>query len=74
MGLLAPLLSAREENLLTHIRQAMDVLQGALSATIKGGSSVGAAPLRVRQSVDAATSQLAETLAPIPDLLEVRAR
>ena len=74
VGLLAPLLSAREENLLTHIHQAMDILQGALTAAIKGGSSVAAAPLRVRQSVDAATSQLAETLAPIPDLLEVRAR
>jgi hypothetical protein len=34
---------------------------------------VAQAPLAVRQRVNAATGQLLETLAPIPDLLEVKA-
>ncbi len=74
VDLLAPLLSVRDRTLVAAIHQDMDVLQHALATAVTSGSSVADAPPAIRQLVNAATSQLAETLAPIPDLLEIRAQ
>ena len=51
----------------------MDDLQRVLDRSMAAGA-VGRAPLAVRQQVNAATGALLETLAPIPDLLEVRSQ
>jgi high-affinity iron transporter len=65
LGELAPLVNARRPGLLPAANREMETLQQALTAA-KDTS------LPTRQKVDAATGALLETLAPIPDLLEVR--
>ena len=72
VALLAPVLAERSATLMTAVHRDTATLRDALATGIAGGTSVAHAPLRVKQQVNAATSQLAETLAPIPDLLEVR--
>lgn len=74
VDLLAPLLDARRPALLPAIRRDMATLQDALTAAVRTGDPVRSAPPTIRMKVNAATSQLAETLAPIPDLLEIRAQ
>jgi high-affinity iron transporter len=72
---LAPLINARRPDLLPTAKTQMDALQQALLATQQGGAwtlSPTTAPLATRQRVNAAIGALLETLAPVPDLLEVR--
>jgi high-affinity iron transporter len=72
---LAPLINARRPDLLPTAKTQMDALQQALLAIQQGGAwtlSPTTAPLATRQRVNAAIGALLETLAPVPDLLEVR--
>lgn len=69
--MLRGLLDQRAPRLAGTALSQMDVLRRALDTA--GGTLVAGAPAAVRHRVNAATGQLLETLAPIPDLLEVRA-
>jgi high-affinity iron transporter len=71
---LASLITARRADLVPTATKQLDTLTATLQATRHNGSwtSVAAAPLATRQAVNAAIGALLETLAPIPDLLEVR--
>jgi len=73
LGELAPLINARAPKLLPAARPQMDAVAQALLATRAGGQwqSPRSAPLLVRQRVDAALGALLETLAQVPDLLEL---
>jgi high-affinity iron transporter len=71
LDLLAPLLQQRSPGLTVAANAQLSTLQRALTAAGRG--PVGQADRATRQRVDAATSGLLETLAPIPDVLEVRA-
>jgi len=70
--MLAGPLNQRSPGLVGRAYADMDVLDRALRAA--GTTPVGKAGVSVRQRVNAATGQLLETLAPIPDLLEIRAQ
>ncbi|UQX87394.1 FTR1 family protein [Jatrophihabitans telluris] len=78
VDLLAPLLNERNRALVPAIHRDMATLADVLSrmATSAGLSSTAltAVPQPARMKLNAATSQLTETLAPIPDLLEIRAQ
>lgn len=71
---LAPLIDARRADLLPTASRQLETLAATLQATRQNGrwTSVAAAPLATRQAVNAAIGALLETLAPVPDLLEVR--
>jgi high-affinity iron transporter len=73
LGYLAPLIDARQPGLAATITAQIDSLQQALLATRAGDAwpSLGAAPLAAREHVNAATGALLETVAAVPDLLEV---
>jgi high-affinity iron transporter len=73
LGSLAPLIDARQPGLVATITARLDSLQQALLATRAGGGwpSLAAAPLAAREHVSAATGALLETVAAVPDLLEV---
>ena len=71
LGLLTPLLQDRSPDLITAATGQIYTLDARITAA--GRTPVAQAPLAVRQRVNAATGQLLETLAPIPDLLEVKA-
>jgi high-affinity iron transporter len=74
LGYLAPLLNARQPGLVTTADSELTILQQALLATrTQDGQwlSLTTASLSQRQHVNAATGQLLETLAAVPDLLEV---
>ncbi len=73
LGELAPLINARAPKLLPAARPQMDAVAQALLATRAGGQwqSPRSAPLLVRQRVDAVLGALLETLAQVPDLLEL---
>ena len=73
LGYLAPLIDARQPGLVATITAQLDSLQQALLATRAGGAwpSLAAAPLSAREHVNAATGALLETVAAVPDLLEV---
>jgi len=73
LGYLTPLLNAREPGLADIAGGETDVLQQALLATRIGGRwvSLAAAPSAAREHVDSAIGALLETLAAVPDLLEV---
>ncbi|HWE91715.1 MAG TPA: iron uptake transporter permease EfeU [Pseudonocardiaceae bacterium] len=75
LGELAALLNARDPSLLPTAYQQLDALRQALLATQTNGQwqSLSAAPLAQRQRVDAAIGAVLETLADVPDLLEVPA-
>ena len=74
VDLLAPLLTARDPSIVDDIHAAMDRYSQRLTAAAATGTAVLQAPLATRQAVDAAAGDLAEVLAPVPDLLEVRAQ
>jgi high-affinity iron transporter len=72
---LAPLVTARRPNLLPTAVEQMDTLERVLVSLQHDGAWTAGpttAPLDVRQKVAAALGELLETLAPVPDLLEVR--
>jgi high-affinity iron transporter len=74
LGYLAPLINARQPGLPAIADSQLDILDGALLATRAEGqweplAAVSAAP---REHVDAAIDAVLETLAAVPDLLEVR--
>ena len=74
LGYLAPLLDTRQPGLVKTADSELTTLQQALLATRNQEGewlSLTAASLSQRQHVDAATGQLLETLAAVPDLLEV---
>ena len=71
---LAPLINARRADLLPAAATQMDALHQALRATRTGGvwtPAADASPV-ARRRVDAVLGALLETLAPVPDLLELR--
>jgi high-affinity iron transporter len=73
LGYLAPLIDARQPGLVATISGQLDTLQQALLATTTDGAwpSLATASLSAREHVDAATGAVLETLAAVPDLLEV---
>ncbi len=73
VNLLAPALRGRDSSIVTSATRDMDLLEQALDHAATAGA-VGSASTAVRQRVNAATGRLLETLAPIPDLLEVRSQ
>jgi high-affinity iron transporter len=66
---LTPLLAPRRPDLVPTAKRQLDTLEQVLKATTSGPAT---APLAQRQRVNAATGQVLETLAVIPDLLEIR--
>jgi high-affinity iron transporter len=75
LGELSPLIRERQPGLLATIAGQEDTLERALLATRSAGGqweSLSGAPLAARQQVDSAIGGLLETLASVPDLLEVR--
>lgn len=75
LGELAGLINVRDPNLLPTANQQLDNLRQALLATQVGGQwqALSTIPLAQRQRVNAATGAVLETLAAVPDLLEVPA-
>jgi high-affinity iron transporter len=74
LGYLAPLLNARQPGLVATADSELSTLQRALEATRTTDGqwlSLATASLSQREHVDAAIGQLLETLAAVPDLLEV---
>ncbi len=73
LGYLAPLIDARQPGLPDIADGQLEILQQALLATRVHGQwgSLGAASLTARENVDAAIDAVLETLAAVPDLLEV---
>jgi high-affinity iron transporter len=71
LGELAPLVNARAPELLPAARAQLDALAQALLATEAGGRRQSPDALLARQRVDAALGAVLETLAQVPDLLEV---
>ena len=74
LGYLAPLINTRQPGLPAIVDSQLDILKGALLATRANGQweSLGTASLATREHVDAAIDAVLETLAAVPDLLEVR--
>jgi high-affinity iron transporter len=74
LGYLAPLVNARQPGLPAIAGSQLDILDAALLATRVNGQweSLAAASVAAREHVDAATDAVLETLAAVPDLLEVR--
>ncbi len=73
LGYLAPLINARQPGLPAIADSQLDILKGALLATRVNGQweSLGTASPAAREQVDAAIDAVLETLAAVPDLLEV---
>jgi len=73
LGYLAPLINARQPGLPAIADSELSILQGALLTTRVNGQweSLAAASLTAREHVDAAVDAVLETLAAVPDLLEV---
>jgi high-affinity iron transporter len=73
LGYLAPLINARQPGLPEIADSQLDILNEALLATRVNGQweSLGTASLTAREHVDAAIDAVLETLAAVPDLLEV---
>jgi high-affinity iron transporter len=73
LGYLAPLLNARQPGLPAIADSELSILQAALLATRVNGQweSLAAASVSAREHVDAAIDAVLETLAAVPDLLEV---
>jgi high-affinity iron transporter len=73
LGYLAPLLNARQPGLVATAMSQLDTLQRALLATRDGDTwqSPGTASPAARERVDGSTGALLETLASVPDLLEL---
>jgi high-affinity iron transporter len=73
LGDLAPLINARQPGLPAIAGSQLDILRGALLATRVNGQwqSLAAASPAAREQVDAAIDAVLETLAAVPDLLEI---
>jgi high-affinity iron transporter len=73
LGYLANLIDERKPGLVATADSQLAALQSALLATEANGQwqSLTAVSLEQRQQVNAATGALLETLASVPDLLEV---
>ena len=73
LGYLAPLINARQPGLPEIADSQLDILNQALLATRVNGQweSLSTASLTAREHVDAAIDAVLETLAAVPDLLEV---
>ncbi len=73
LGYLAPLLNARQPGLPAIADSELDILNSALLATQVNGQweSLAAASPAAREQVNAATDAVLETLAAVPNLLEV---
>jgi high-affinity iron transporter len=73
LGYLAPLIDARQPGLVASAGSKLDRLEQALLAARVNGrwQSPGTVSLTAREHIDAATGALLETLAAVPDLLEV---
>jgi high-affinity iron transporter len=73
LGYLAPLINARQPGLPGIADSQLDILNTALLATRVDGQweSLAAASPTARENVDAAIDAVLETLAAVPDLLEV---
>jgi len=73
LGYLAPLIDARQPGLVATITTQLDALDQALLTTTTNGAwqSLGAASQSSCEHVDAAIGAALETLAAVPDLLEV---
>ena len=73
LGYLTPLINARQPGLAATARSQLDTLRQALLATRVDGQwqSLSAASGPARHNVDAAIGAVLETLASVPDLLEV---
>ncbi|HUJ65164.1 MAG TPA: EfeM/EfeO family lipoprotein, partial [Acidimicrobiales bacterium] len=73
LGYLAPLIQTRAPGLMPTAEKQMDALQADLLATRTGAEwqPPASTPLAQRQQVDAAMGALLETLAAVPNLLEV---
>ena len=73
LGYLAPLINARQPGLPAIAGSQLDILRGALLATRVNGQwqSLAAASPAAREQVDAAIDAVLETLAAVPDLLEI---
>ncbi|MGH3290899.1 MAG: iron uptake transporter permease EfeU [Trebonia sp.] len=73
LGYLAGLIDERKPGLVATADSQLSALQSALLATKAGGQwqSLTAVSLEQRQQVNASTGALLETLASVPDLLEV---
>ncbi|TDD89617.1 iron permease [Actinomadura darangshiensis] len=71
---LTPLIEARAPGLTARCTAALDDFQNALDTVLDGHrhKAVQELPLAVRQRVNAKAGRAAETLAPIPDLLEIQ--
>jgi high-affinity iron transporter len=73
LGLLAPVIDPRSPHLVGRALRQLVGLVGAIDATRLHGQwvAVTALPLAQRERVDAATTAVLETLAPVPDLLHI---
>jgi len=73
LGYLTPLINARQPGLVATAQSQLDTLLQALLATRVDGQweSLSAVPRRAHDNVDAAIGAVLETLASVPDLLEV---
>jgi len=73
LGYLTPLIDARQPGLVATLTAQLDTLDQQLIATQANGGwlSLGAASLSAREHVNAATGAVLESLASVPDLLEV---
>ena len=75
IGILAPMLETRQPTLVPTANPELDQLQAALIATKRNGQwvPVSQMDLAVRMPTNAALGQVLETIAPIPDILEIQA-
>ena len=73
LGYLAPLLGARQPGLVATVNSQLDALERALLATRVNGNwqSPATAPRSAREYADSAIGVLLESLASVPDLLEI---
>ncbi|MCW2948867.1 MAG: iron permease [Actinoallomurus sp.] len=74
LGLLAPLINPRSPGLVATANADLDAVDTAIAGTEHDGQWVAVKdlPLARRQPLNAAVGQAVETLAPVPDLLEIQ--
>jgi len=75
LGYLAPLIDARQPGLVATLTAQLGTLDQLLATRTPQANgawlSLGATPLSAREHVDAATGAVLESLASVPDLLEI---
>jgi high-affinity iron transporter len=74
LGMLAPLIGKRAPRLVATANADLDAIEKAIGGTKSGGQWVAVKdlPLARRQPLNAAVGQAVETLAPVPNLLEIQ--